>query len=122
MNHPRHLLGVVCDILLDVQSLARQIRASFRQSKYCLLAVIVIGVCADNLQCLIMHTHHEDTTLHVGDSRHVGNHIIFLVPTKRVFQILKFLPLTSSSIFSDVNDNNNVFVFNSEYRNHMILQ
>ena len=43
-----------------------------------------------------MHTHHKETTLHVGDSRHVGNHVVFLVPTERVLQILKFLPLTPS--------------------------
>ncbi len=45
---------------------------------------------------LVMHTNHEETTLHVSDSRHVGNHIILLVPTERVLQVLKFLPLTPS--------------------------
>ena len=56
----------------------------------------VIGICAENLQCLVMHTYHEETTLHVGDSRHVGYNIILLVPTERVLQILKFLPFAAS--------------------------
>ena len=43
-----------------------------------------------------MHTHHKETALHVGNSRHVGNHIILLVPTERVLQTLKFLPLIPS--------------------------
>ena len=43
-----------------------------------------------------MHTHHKKTTLHIGDSRHVGYNIILLVPTERVFHILKFLPFTTS--------------------------
>ena len=43
-----------------------------------------------------MYTYHKMPALHVGDSRHVGNHVIFLVPTERVFQILKFLPFAAS--------------------------
>ena len=32
----------------------------------------------------------------IGNSRHIGYDIILLVPTERVFQILKFLPFTAS--------------------------
>ena len=67
-----------------------------RQAKSRLLSVIVVSVSANNLQSLVVYTYHKETSLHVGNSRHVGYIIILLVPTERVLRILKFLPLTSS--------------------------
>ena len=43
-----------------------------------------------------LNTKHKMSSFHVGDSRHVRYDIIFLVPTERVLQVLKFLPFTSS--------------------------
>lgn len=75
MNCPHHFLVVNGDEFLDVQSFARQIRASFCQLKDCFWAVIVIGVRTDNLQSLAMHIHRKKASLHVDDGRHLGNHI-----------------------------------------------
>ena len=45
---------------------------------------LVIRICADNFQRLVMHTNHKISTLHVGNSRHIGDNIILLVPTERI--------------------------------------
>ena len=51
----------------------------------------------DYFKRLILYTNHKMSSLHIDDSRHVGYNIIFLVPTKRVIQILEFLlPFTAS--------------------------
>ena len=44
---------------------------------------------------VIMHTYHKMFSLHVGDSRHVGDYIILFVPTVRTLQILKFFPFAA---------------------------
>ena len=82
-------------ILNDVQSLTWEVGTSIRQAKNRLLSVIVVSVSANNLKSLVMHTYYKETALHVGNSRHVGDNIILLVPTERVLQVLKFLPFAA---------------------------
>lgn len=55
----------------------------------------IAEVSSDNFKSLILNSKHKMPSLHIGDCRHVGYNIIFLVPTERVLQILKSLPFTS---------------------------
>lgn len=56
----------------------------------------IAEVSSDNFKSLILNSKNKMPSLHIGDCLHVGYDIIFLVPTERVLQILKFLPFTAS--------------------------
>ena len=56
----------------------------------------IAEVSSDNFKSLILNSKNKMPSLHIGDCRHVGYDIIFLVPTERVLQILKFPPFTAS--------------------------
>ena len=48
----------------------------------------IAEVSSDNFKSLILNSKNKMPSLHIGDCRHVGYDIIFLVPTERVLQIL----------------------------------
>ena len=103
MDNPYQHMGVICHKLFNGQSFRRKISTLFRKFECRRLRIGWLSikgkprnVCPDNLKSFVLYTYHKMPALHVGDSRHVRYHIILLVPTEGVFQILKFLPFAAS--------------------------